>query len=363
LVLDGSGNVAVLAPDGSGSTPITNDAGGEQVYLQPTWAPDGDRVVVTSLTPEGSAVLVAPLDGEATPTTTEFAPFYYQWSPTGDMVAFLGTPQQGGIALGMLDVAAGTAETIDTGQPYYLHWSSDGSRLAVHVGADRLDLVDPVTGDLTPLGQPPGSFQAPEWHPDGSRLVAVLRAAGGGVNASYSRLLAQPADQRLAVLDVDSGEVDELATGAVASHLAPGRDLIAYYVAGPQGGEVWVTDLTGGNPERVARGTVVALQWSPDGDRLLMLRLAPENAAPVVPLVWDDGETTDFPGFTPTRAFLNEYLPFWEQYSRGMTLWSPAGDAFAYPAAGPDGDQILVQPVDATEPVVAGEGRVVAWSP
>ena len=39
LVLDGSGNVAVLAPDGGGSSQITDDAGAEQVYLQPTWSP------------------------------------------------------------------------------------------------------------------------------------------------------------------------------------------------------------------------------------------------------------------------------------------------------------------------------------
>ncbi len=365
LILDGSGNVVVLAPDGSGSNQITDDAGPDQVYLQPTWSPDGDRVVVTSLTAEGSTVLVAPLDGESIPTTTEFAPFYFQWSPVGDRVAFLGTPEQGGIALGMLDAAAGTVETIDTGQPYYFHWSTDGSRLAVHVGSDRLDLIDPVTGDRTPLGQTPGTFQAPEWHPDGSRLVAVLRAEAGGVNASYNSALTQGSTQRLAVIDVESGEVEEVATidGAVASQMSPGGDRIAYNVAGPNGGEVWVTDLAGGRPERVARGTVVALQWSPGGDRLLMLRLAPDNVAPVVPIVWDGSERTEFPGFTPTRAFLSEYLPFWEQYSRGLTLWSPDGQAFAYPAAGPDGDRILVQPVSATEPLDVGAGTVVAWSP
>jgi hypothetical protein len=363
LVLDGSGNVAILAPDGSSSSQLTDDAGAEQVYLQPTWSPSGDRVAVTSLTPGGAAVLVAPLEGESAAADSEFAPFYYQWSPAGDRIAFLGTPEQGGIALGMLDVAAGTVETIDTGQPYYFDWSSDGTRLAAHVGSDRLDLIDPATGDLTPLGQTPGDFQAPEWHPDGSRLVAVLRADAGGVDASYRTRVVQTVSQRLVALDVDSGEAVELATGAVASHLSPVGDLIAYYVAGPNGGAIWVTDLAGGRPQRVARGTVVALQWSPEGDRLLMLRLAPDNAAPVVPLVWDGSETIEFPGFAPTRAFLSEYLPFWEQYSRGMTLWSPAGDAFAYPAAGADGDQILVQRVDAAEPAVAGPGTVVGWSP
>ena len=93
LILDGSGNVAVLAPDGSGSNQITDDAGPDQVYLQPTWSPDGDRVVVTSLTAEGSAVLVAPLDGEADPDATEFAPFYYQWSPAGDQGRLPGNPR------------------------------------------------------------------------------------------------------------------------------------------------------------------------------------------------------------------------------------------------------------------------------
>ena len=79
----------------------------------------------------------------------------------------------------MLDVATGTVETIDTGQPYYFDWSSMAPGLPP-IGSDRLDLIDPATGDLTPLGQTPGDFQAPEWHPDGSRLVAVLRRSRRG---------------------------------------------------------------------------------------------------------------------------------------------------------------------------------------
>ncbi len=92
-----------------------------------------------------------------------------------------------------------------------------------------------------------------------------------------------------------------------------------------------MTDFSGGRPQRVARGTVVALQWSPDGDRLLMLRLAPDNVAPVVPIVWGGSGPTEFPGSPPTRAFLSEYLPFWEQYSRGLTLWSPDGGGVRVP--------------------------------
>ncbi len=76
LILDGSGNVVVQTPDGSGSNQITDDAGPDQVYLQPTWSPAGDRVVVTSLTAEGSTILVVPLDGEPIPTATDFAPFF-----------------------------------------------------------------------------------------------------------------------------------------------------------------------------------------------------------------------------------------------------------------------------------------------
>ena len=124
-----------------------------------------------------------------------------------------------------------------------------------------------------------------------------------------------------------------------------------------------MTDLAGGRPERVARGTVVALQWSPGGDRLLMLRLAPDNVAPVVPLVWDGSESDRVPRIHPD-AGVSQRVP---AVLGAVQPWAdavvPDGEAFAYPAAGPDGDRILVQPIDATEPVDAGAGSVVAWSP
>ena len=149
----------------------------------------------------------------------------------------------------------------------------------------------------------------------------------------------------------------------MASHLSPGGDLIAYYVAGPNGGAIWVTDLAGGGPS----GSPGERSWRCNGARKATVCSCsgwPRRARRLWSrLVWDGSETAEFPGLHPNAGLPQRVPPFWEQYSRGMTLWSPAGDAFAYPAAGADGDQILVQRVDATEPAVAGPGTVVAWSP
>ena len=54
------------------------------------------------------------------------------------------------------------------------------------------------------------------------------------------------------------------------------------------------------------------------------------EARALTPRVWDGEDTVVFPSFLPSRVWLVQYLPFWDQYSRSLTLWSPAGDAFTY---------------------------------
>ena len=81
--------------------------------------------------------------------------------------------------------------------------------------------------------------------------------------------------------------------------------------------------------------------------------------------VWDGEDVIRFARVRPTATFVREYLPFFDQYSRSLTLWSPQGDAFTYAGRNDDGDTgIWVQPVEADRPAVrVSDGQFASWSP
>jgi Tol biopolymer transport system component len=55
-------------------------------------------------------------------------------------------------------------------------------------------------------------------------------------------------------------------------------------------------------------------------------------------------------------------LPFFDQYAQSMTLWSPDGEAFAYPAMTGGIPGIWIQDIDGTDPIRLTDGSWVSWS-
>ncbi|PRW44266.1 F-box SNE-like [Chlorella sorokiniana] len=109
----------------------------------------------------------------------------------------------------------------------------------------------------------------------------------------------------------------------------------------------------------VDRGAVLAMQWSPDGRRLLFLLHAGPSplvalskrprfrwvvydapAAPLPPIA-DAGAPAGWLGsltaccpFNPSLQFLDRYLPFADQYLRSLQLWDPDSCAFCFASRG-----------------------------
>jgi hypothetical protein len=80
--------------------------------------------------------------------------------------------------------------------------------------------------------------------------------------------------------------------------------------------------------------------------------------------VWDGQENRAYAAIVPSRTFLQAYLLFFDQYARGMTIWSPDSSAFAYAAIDPlGGNNIWVQHLDDDEPQEVSRGIFVSWSP
>jgi TolB protein len=66
--------------------------------------------------------------------------------------------------------------------------------------------------------------------------------------------------------------------------------------------------------------------------------------------------------FTPVPLFVNQFLPFFDQYSLSHHLWSPASDALVLPVMAEDKPQIMVLPIDGASAWPIGDGVMAFWS-
>ena len=82
LVAGADGNLFLVAPDGSERFALTTDASSSRRYVQPTWAPDGQRIAWARLDGQRSFLETSRFDGsERTELAVPFLPFYIYWSP------------------------------------------------------------------------------------------------------------------------------------------------------------------------------------------------------------------------------------------------------------------------------------------
>ena len=359
-VLDGTGRIVSIAPDGSDEVVLAEAEPGRSENRQPAWSADGTRLAwvhleVTDEATLSASVATSTFDGrQPTETATEVVPFYLSWDPTSSRVGYLG-PLGEEIEFGVIELAGRTTATpIGAGQPFYLSWAPGGDELLVHVGTDRLDRLR-LDGSTTGVGDPPGSFSAPVWTADGRTLVYA--AQGTLDDRLVVRHLREDASRAIVPYD-----------GLILFVVSPDGSRIAYQVIGEtETSPLSVIDLASGETTQVVDdGLVAAFYWSPDGERLLVLDPVPdEDAFWYRWLVWDGVSSFTTSRFVLSILFVRDYLPFFEQYAQSMSLWSPDGRAFAYPGMSEDGETgIWVQPARPDrEPVLVADGEFVTWSP
>ena len=151
LVVTDDNAVTAISPEGETVELVAADP--DRLVSQATWAPDGRLAVWTEV--DTTAGACRHRDGRFPGTEKDRrrddSVSSTPGAPTGTHVAYLGnSPDGAGVAMGIVDVAAGTARLVDSGAPYYLDWAPDGSRLAVHVDSTFLGFVD-LDGNRTPL--------------------------------------------------------------------------------------------------------------------------------------------------------------------------------------------------------------------
>ena len=370
LVTGRDGEVTLVDPAGTGVRELRAPTANGGPSLQPTWASavvDGQMWVAWSeQAADGTfeIVLADALDGATTTFKSPVAPFYYHWSPDVRLLGFLGQNAFSPLQMGVVDLAGGSLEVVGEGQPFYFDWRPDSHAMITHTDGG-LSMVTRLDGgwESRRLGVMPGQFQAPAWFSEDRILVTVL-ASGGQVEVGMGGTAAasdDPSPQELVIIDPRGrlvGRLGEL-EGPAAFVVDPDGERAAFT---DFGGPLQVVDLRTGESQTVSQVQVTAFQWSHDGRRLLFMEVDRDEQA-LVPKVWDGDQTLVFPSFFPTRVFLLQYLPFWDQYSRSLTLWSPSGHAFTYPASYPGGERVMVQHLNESRPIEVSKGVFASWSP
>lgn len=402
-----SGRIAYIGPDGNvqiidqgGRHPValtsdalgTPDAAGRTVYYDyPTWSPIDRRLAFRRVTSvQGgsltSSILVASEDGgdplEVYRSGTD-APIYLYWSPDGERIGFL-TGGLAGQPLALRIASANGEETsvVDTGRPYYWAWSPTDSSIFAHVGGSassdpgqaRLSFLS-LTESVTEVGLDlePGMFQAPAYSPDGQ---ALLFATDLGSGEGGLMLTNASGEGRTVVAEFP---------GAVAFAWAPRGHKVAYIASGAAGellpGDLFFLDLE--DPEhpvqiKTEAEEVVAFFWAPDGERVaylvpVMMTVQGTEAPAQVPIdeillalyVADsrDGTTKSLGTFRPSQATLG-ILPFFDQYQRSATIWSPDGNYLVISALfGSEAEVLFLVPSSGSiEPRYLVDGGQAFWS-
>lgn len=392
------GNIYTVEPSGGSPLAWTDDAqlvvdsnGAVHYYSDPSWSPRSKALAFmeVEIGPDiGSRFSVRVRAAEDASSRVLFsspnrAPIYLYWSPDGLQLSFLTSDSRGGpLALHLVPIDGSPGRVIDTGQPYYWSWSPTSREMVVHVGgssvdqpgAARLSLisVEPEVSetlwDLAPL-----SFQAPAYSPDGGSVLLAARSESSG-----SGLLRVTED----------GEVREVLSddeAPIAFAWNPSGSVVAtmtFDPASPAGlGRLSFLHLEASGDVRQVEADaerVLAFFWSPDGKELAyFVPVAPgtngggtniSQQGPSVSLrlaIADpaDGSSRDVTTFRPTSDFLR-ILPFFDQYLRSTTIWSPDSHRLAISGHDAAGQQtIFVVSADGNdEPRPIAQGTLAFWS-
>lgn len=357
-------------------------------YANLAWSPDSNRLGFVGIGGQGNQtsadVYIADLDGESAEKVFSSAseqPFYLYWSPDNTHLGFLSTSPNGqSMILQSVSTEDDERTIIDSGSPYYWSWAPDGKTMIIHTGSaesatpEHLSFLR-VGSDIieSEVSQPPASFQAPAWSPNGERIL-------------LTRLNEENAKE--IILTNGRGEFEKaLGTFGLnaAFAWAPGSDMVAY-IEGEQTigagtlGTMHVVDVET-SEVLFEDENVFALFWSPSGDQVAYFIPMVSNAEgqqgqsedaqgqeqvllfQLKVLDVTSGESKDLFTFRPTEQF-SAVLPYFDQYHHSATIWSPDDNNLVLSFLTSQGQPgIAIVPASGQlEPRLLAQGYLAFWS-
>jgi TolB protein len=396
-VVDGEGRLFTM--DRGGGSVVEYRASDDREFGFPAWSPEGTQIAVTGSGEDGirlyrfSAVRDAATSGEPAVLYDERAqpPFYLYWSPDGRQIAFL-TQQPTEIALRLVP-ADGSAEAriVRRGAPLYWDWVGN-DHLVAHIGSSGtgsfLGEVD-LNGDSTERQTlDAGFFRSPAVSRDGSFRAYVT---AGEDSPGMVTLESIDGSNRHQAPVVGATALSFDPTGATLAYVAS-EQRSAEELAFPLG-PLKALDPRTGATRTLLPGEVVAFFWSPDGRTIAALMLPPDDDEIVgvpgvrlastrsspdgleapppnqgIPLLLAfvnvmTGEIASSRPVEVTSRYVNNILPYYDQYALSHRTWAPDSSAIAMPLDARGEDRLFVIPADGSEMTQLGDAELGFWSP
>jgi Tol biopolymer transport system component len=360
-------------------------------------------------------------------TSPQVAPFYLYWSPDGDEISFIGGDGSGALYLYVVDTETMEAQVAHRGSSsLYWTWAQDGGSIITHTGGGLDEgqgtlRVHRRAGEsfdssvLTMRERSSGRFQVPDVSDSGERIAVVLRNQYGSntlaVLAPDGTLLRRVTDftgaaslswspdgRYLAYVEgarrfgggvvgtlrvVDTERVDQVVRSQERRYLADGLPaqsgadgLPAQGGAEGRSGEsafaAHLTSLVQAEGESEPT-RVLSYAWSPDSSRILYFEPRYINTGGDLDILMEaslldaaTGESEILGSFRPAPEFLRRILPFYDQYARSSTVWSPSGRRIVFNGLNEAGRQaVFVIDLENREAGAQeiSEGVVPLWRP
>lgn len=389
VFIDPESRVATINRDGS-DTRVLTELG--RFYRFPAWSPGGNLIAAIGDDFEESGVYVL-IDHPDSASRQLYAeqedvPIYLFWTPDGLQVSFI-AQHPDGLAL-HLAPADGTSGSriLATGRgSFFWNWLPDNQQAFIHTGFTARE------GDITKLAFVPVDSESEENKVFQNGFFQTPGISNDGTYISYGDV--DPTGRRwLTVWNIDDDDQERLVghNGVAAMGWNPTKPQLAYTSPSSEAasfyGPLRLLDIETGDNRLLIPAVVIAFFWSPDGESIAFLTLnrieEPEEGQPGADPTQGESQTIQTEmkifldswvlnlneedprpliTFEPTDVFLNQFLPFFDQYALSHRLWSPDSTALVLPMKDDERQDVLVVvPVHGDDPLVIADGEIAFWN-